>query len=61
MDSLQTCSVQKIAATEMPQRLIYTALYSARFGGSLAEKELQRENDINQYAEDSCGHYITEH
>ena len=61
MDSFQTCSVQKIAATEMPQRLIYTALYSARFGGSLAEKELQRENDRNQYAEDSCGHYITEH
>lgn len=58
MEFSKNCAVKKLSATEMPQRLIYAALYNARFGGSLPEEQ---EGEPTQYSEDSCGHYIAEH
>lgn len=56
----ESSSVKRISATEMPQRLIYTALFTTRFGGFLTEEERQQAED-QQYPEDSCGRLITDH
>tara|TARA_B100001250_G_scaffold96817_1_gene81048 strand:+ start:1615 stop:2382 length:768 start_codon:yes stop_codon:yes gene_type:complete len=56
----ESSSVKKISATEMPQRLVYTALFTARFGGFLAEEELQQAEE-QQYSEDACGRLVSDH
>ena len=56
----ESSSVKKISATEMPQRLIYTALFTTRFGGFLTDEERKQAED-QQYPEDACGRLITDH
>lgn len=53
--------VKRIAATEMPQRLIYTALYMNKHGDLIDDIEKEKDVQEHAFAEDTCGNLITSH
>ena len=59
--AIQAYEVKKIAGTEMPQRLMYTALYMNKHGDFINDIEQEKDVQENAFAEDTCGNLLTSH